>query len=154
MKVSIGVDPGRSGAIAFLPDKGDPWCIKTSETLRDLRDALYDVVIYADGPKVETNDLFAVLETVHSSPQMGVKSAFTFGQSFGQLESLLVAIEIPFERVRPLKWQTAMQCRSGGDKNVTKAKAQELFPNVDIFHWNADALLLAAYAQRISLQNT
>jgi len=144
-RLSIGVDPGKSGAIAFLPDKGTPWCIKNTETLTDLYDEIWSTVCNLEGKE----DIFAVLEVVHSSPQMGVKSAFTFGQSYGQLEALLVASQIPFERVRPLKWMTALQCKTKGDKNITKRKAQELFPNVKVTHQIADALLLARYAQMI-----
>jgi hypothetical protein len=40
-----------------------------------------------------------------------------------------------------------MKCRTGGDKNISKARAQELFPRVKVTHKNADALLLAKLAQ-------
>lgn len=141
-KTYIGVDPGKSGAIAFLRD-GKWWAVKNSTTLTDLSDALDDAW---DG------GAYAVIETVHSSPQMGVKSAFTFGQSFGQLEALLVANKIPFDRVRPQAWQKDLQCLTKGDKNVSKRKAQELFPNGDkITHATADALLLAEFARRKNL---
>jgi hypothetical protein len=37
---------------------------------------------------------------------------------------------------------------SKGDKNVTKRKAQELFPSLKITHATADALLIAEYLRR------
>ena len=49
--------------------------------------------------------------------------------------------------VSPVKWQTAMGCRTGGDKNVSKAEAQRLWPSLKITHRNADSLLLAEYAR-------
>jgi len=140
-KLFIGVDPGKSGAIAFLPKEGKPWTIKNSETLTDLHESLNDVSAF---------DAFAMLEKVHSMPRQGVSSTFAFGQSYGQLEALLVACQIPFERVTPMKWQTAMQCRTKGDKRISKRRAQELFPGIKITHANADALLLARYAQKMT----
>jgi len=146
MKLYIGIDPGNNGAIAFIPTDGKPWflCLKDA-TDKDIFEAVRDAVEYADGEKL---DVVALIEQVASSPQMGVKSAFTFGEGFGKLVMLLTALEIPFERIRPLKWQTALGCKSGGDKNVTKRKAQELFPAMKITHANADALLIAEYCRR------
>lgn len=138
-KIHIGVDPGKSGAIAFLPTNGGtPWWVAADSTHRDLADAIEDV-----GP-IE----FALIEHVSSSPQMGVRSAFTFGQSYGALEMLLTACRVPFERITPAKWQASMRCRSKGDKNVTKRRAQELFPEIKVTHKIADALLLAKLASQ------
>lgn len=141
--IYIGVDPGKSGAIAFLdPDTNKTWVVRCSETLKDLHDALMDVAVDCEGMA------YCILEQVHAMPGQGVSSTFKFGQSYGQLEALLICSGIPFERVTPVKWQNALGCRSGGDKNITKAKAQELFPNMKITHKTADALLLAEYARR------
>jgi hypothetical protein len=49
--------------------------------------------------------------------------------------------------VTPFTWQKRLQCLSGGDKNVTKARAQQLFPGVKISHITADALLLAEFCR-------
>jgi hypothetical protein len=42
-----------------------------------------------------------------------------------------------------------MSCLTKGDKNVTKSRAQELFPEVKVTHAIADALLIAEYGRRI-----
>jgi hypothetical protein len=60
----------------------------------------------------------------------------------------LTAAGIPFERVRPQKWQQAMGCMTKGDKNVSKRRAQELYPQLKITHATADALLIATYGTR------
>jgi hypothetical protein len=136
----FGVDPGLSGAIAVV-DGRDYWeFVKNSETESDVMTWLSEV---GDG-----QSKFAYIERVHSMPKQGVASSFKFGQSYGFLRGLLIACGIPFEEVSPVKWQTAMGCRSGGDKNVTKARAQQLFPDVKVTHANADALLLAEYCRR------
>lgn len=143
----IGIDPGKSGSIAFIDvNTGHAWSFKLDCTDRDIADGMRDALFSQEGGAA---DAFAVIEKVHSSPQMGVKSAFTFGQSFGKLEMVLNCMGVCFEYVTPAKWQGAMKCRTKGDKNITKAAAQRLFPEVKITHANADALLLAEYARRI-----
>jgi len=141
MKLSIGIDPGLSGGVAFIPDTGTPWAHKMPETDRDLIDLLRD--------SINLFEARALIELVHSSPQMGVKSAFTFGEGYGRLQMALTALGVPYERVRPAVWQKAMGCLTKGDKNVSKRKAQELFPAIKITHAIADALLIAEYGRRM-----
>jgi len=43
-----------------------------------------------------------------------------------------------------------MGCMTKGDKNVSKRKAQELFPSMKVTHASADALLIAEYGRRMS----
>lgn len=143
--IYIGIDPGKSGAVAFLTDKGDAWTVKLNEDLDVISDAVEEVALGL----YESDGVFAVLEKVHSSPQMGVKSAFSFGQSFGHCEALLACHGIPYQLVRPQQWQKDMDCMTKGDKNVTKKLAQSLFPELKVTHATADALLLASYARRI-----
>jgi Holliday junction resolvasome RuvABC endonuclease subunit len=143
---TIGIDPGTNGGIAWITD-GKPCVEKMPGSLRDLWDLICDITNHprstVDGRKYK-----AYLEQVHSSPQMGVKSAFTFGNGFGHLEMALTAAGIPFERVRPQVWQKAMGCMTKGDKNVSKRRSQELFPSIKVNHAIADALLIAAYGAK------
>lgn len=138
----IGMDPGASGAIAVL-DREHVHCVLMRETPKDVSDFLSE-----HGGL----DCVAYIEKVHSMPGQGVASSFKFGWSAGFLEGLLVANEIRYELVRPQKWQKEMGCLTKGDKNVTKRKAQQLFPSVKITHANADALLLAEYCRRMCRQ--
>ena len=143
--IYMGVDPGKSGSLAFV--HGDTaWTIPNDSTHRDLADAIADAQSIAP-------IRFALLERVSASPQMGTVSAFSFGQSYGSLEMLLTCAGVPFERITPVTWQNAMKCRTGGDKNISKARAQELFPTVRVTHKNADALLLARLAQTTNQTN-
>jgi Holliday junction resolvasome RuvABC endonuclease subunit len=145
MKTYIGCDPGKNGGIAFLWSTGMYTAQKMPDTEKDLWDLLETF------KRDDEGKTFALLELVHSSPQMGVKSAFTFGQGYGALRMALVAAGIAHECVRPQAWQKALGCLSGGDKNKTKSRAQQLFPSVKVTHWNADALLIAEHARRLAL---
>ena len=143
---TIGIDPGKNGGIAWITD-GKPCVEKMPETLADLWDLMCDLTNYPRST-IDRSGFKAYIEAVHSSPQMGVKSAFTFGNGFGHLEMALTAAGIPFERVSPQKWQKAMGCMTGGDKNVSKRRAQELFPSMKVTHATADALLIAYYGSK------
>ena len=140
--IVIGIDPGANGGIAWIAN-GKPCVEKMPDTLQDLWELFRDIATETYGQQIR-----AYIEQVHSSPQMGVKSAFTFGNGFGHLEMALTATGTPFERVRPQVWQKAMGCMTKGDKNVSKRRAQELFPQLKVTHATADALLIAAYGAK------
>ena len=102
------------------------------------------------------NPVTATIERVFSSPQMGVKSAFSFGASKGRLMMALTAANISYDEVTPQKWQRSLGCLSKGDKNVTKSKAEQLFPQASfvgnlsrITHAVADSLLIAEFCRRL-----
>ena len=136
----IGVDPGRaSGCIAYVAGcDAYAWPIKnmTDRQIWDLLERLGKIA------------QLAVLERVHSMPKQGVSSAFKFGASYGELKMGLVASGVRFEQVSPQKWQTKLGCRTKGDKNVSRMKAEELFPGFKMTHDKADALLIAEYGRR------
>lgn len=145
-EITIGVDPGANGGIAWITD-GKACVEKMPDTLQDLWELIRDITNHPrsslDGRKYK-----AYIEQVSSSPQMGVVSAFSFGRGYGNLEMALTAAGIPFERVRPQVWQKALGCMTKGDKNVSKRKAQELFPDRKVTHATADALLIAYYGTK------
>jgi Holliday junction resolvasome RuvABC endonuclease subunit len=143
--ITIGIDPGKNGGIAWIDDRGKPCVEKMPDTLKDLWELIQSIEHSDSGFR----NCKAYIEQVHSSPQMGVVSAFSFGNGYGHLEMALTAAGIPFERVRPQVWQKAMGCMSKGDKNVTKRKAQELYPQLKVTHATADALLIATYGTRL-----
>ena len=142
---TIGIDPGTNGGIAWITD-GRACAEKMPDTLQDLWELIMSIRI--DSEK-NGSAIFANIEFVSSSPQMGVVSSSSFGRGYGNLEMALTAAGIPFERVRPQVWQKAMGCLTKGDKNVSKRKAQELFPSIKITHAIADSLLIAEYGRRV-----
>ena len=146
MNLSIGLDPGKSGSIAFIPNStpSKAWAVKMPETLADLWDVLLDNWI----TNKDVSIAHACLEKVHSMPGQGVSSSFKFGQGFGHLEMALTAAKIPFTYVTPQKWQKELGCLTGGDKNVSKSRAQQLFPHIKCTHAISDALLIAEYGRR------
>ena len=144
--IYLGVDPGASGAIvaidgAMISHARNDW------TERDISDWLRNLAVASSDSS--TAGVHATLEKVSAMPKQGVTSTFKFGQSYGLLRGLLIAHYIPFDTVSPMKWQAYMQCRTGGDKNITKRRAQELFPAYKWTHRTADAVLIAEYGRRM-----
>lgn len=145
--ITIGIDPGANGGIAWIDYNGKACVEKMPDSLQDLWELICDITNYPRS-SIDGRSYKAYIEQVSSSPQMGVVSSFSFGRGYGNLEMALTAAGIPFERVRPQVWQKALGCLTKGDKNVSKRKAQELFPSIKATHWSSDALLIAHYGTK------
>jgi hypothetical protein len=137
--IYIGIDPGKSGGMAAIVGSVAVYT-KMPATERDVLDW------FSEWPPLNS---FALLERAQTMPRQGVVSAFTYGRGYGALLMALTATKIPFDLVAPAVWQRAMGCLSRGDKNVTKRRAQQLFPKLTVTHAIADALLLAEYRRRL-----
>lgn len=135
----LGIDPGWSGGAALLGEDGNLIDVQSFArmTEADIIDAV-TVMIHTAG------SCACYLEKVNAFPGQGVCSSFKFGMIYGLLRGLVIG-ECRVIDVTPQKWQKALGCMSRGDKNVTKAKAQQLFPGVKVTHAIADSLLLAYY---------
>lgn len=142
----LGFDPGRDGAMAII----GPHLIPSAHA--------FDKHVYVEklADLKKQFNLFAVVEHVGAMPGQGVTSCFSFGESFGWLQGVLDAMQIPYELARPQKWKKVFSCTS--DKNTSIAVAERLFPEVDLrrtplcrkpHDGKAEALLIAEFARRI-----
>lgn len=135
-----GIDPGSTGAISIITFEGIPYIPKVeinkmSEGIEGIHSILRDCF---------NINSWVVCEAVHSSPQMGVSTAFKFGRNFGWIEGILALKNVDY--VTPQKWQAALNCRTGGNKKISFNRAKELFPDVKGLNLKtADSLLLAYY---------
>lgn len=148
--IYLGIDPGVSGGIAGLTASGElVRAVKMPETAAELVALFQEIAapLKAIGRRPR-----AALELVAAwapkGQRMGATSAFTFGKGFGRLEAALAAADIPYDLVVPRKWQAALSCVTHGDKNISKARALQLFPGSSVTHATADAMLLAEYCRR------
>lgn len=158
----LGVDPGANGGFAIISGDGIAQAFRMPKTEADVARLFEERIVPA-------RVVYAIIEAVHSFPGQGVASSFTFGRNAGLLIGLLLAHGISFEEVPPRTWQKALGIppriktpkkpkpfmqypaeESNTDwKNRLKAKAQTLFPGLDITLATADALLIAETARRI-----
>lgn len=145
------IDPGYTGAIAFLSDDG---------VLIEIVDM---PVIKHDGKtRIVATELAAILdirsqfishlviERVGARPGQGVTSMFNFGYGAGVIEGVCAALFIPYDHVLPQTWKRQMGV--GADKGACRALCQKLWPGAaDKFRrvkddGRADAALLGRWA--------
>ncbi|MDM7994658.1 MAG: hypothetical protein QUT30_03120 [Acidobacteriota bacterium] len=143
----LGIDPGMGGGIAVVGD-----CVEAHKMPATERDT-WDLI---QALKSRHNILYALIEELHALPaaveeKLGIKrgsiAQAKLMRHYGGLRMALIAAGIRFEERIPQVWQKVMNCRTGGNKNVSKAKAQQLFPAIKVTHAIADALLIASTAR-------
>lgn len=144
MKIYIGIDPGKSGALALLTEDGQ--C-----TVVPFQESAYTAILKAaSGPSS-----VCCLEKVGAMPGQGVVSMFNFGHNLGYIEGLLQAFDIPYQLVPPQTWKKEFCVTS--DKNTSIEVCRKLFPHVCLLPTSrsrkpsdgmAEAMLLAEYARR------
>lgn len=142
--IYIGIDPGKSGAMAVIFDGMDETMLVPFDEAKYI-----NVLQNLSGHHVKS-----CLEHVTAMPKQGVTSMFNFGQNFGYIKGLLEAFQIPYELVRPQKWKKEFGI---SDKNSSVECCKRLFPGVVLRRTDrcrkdddgmAEALLMAEYARR------
>lgn len=125
----LAVDPGASGALAFLDLAAGKLEILDMPTVEVKRGAKNKTEI---SPQMLAalirgrNPTVAVLERVGAMPGQGTASMYQFGRGVGMIEGVLAALQVPTEYVTPQAWQKAVGARDGKDGN--RQRAAELFP--------------------------
>lgn len=155
MLITIGIDPGISGALALLHGdlvfvydmptitvkkaKKQQKCISPIETLDVLR-----------GWFEEYGALPCAIEEVGAMPGNGSTGMFRFGDSYGVVRAMAIAAGHRVQYVRPAVWKKHLAL--GQDKGKSRLVAQEMWPTQsDLFKrvkddGRAEASLLALWA--------
>lgn len=143
-----GIDPGKTGALAFINGTEPPAIYDMPYVGKEL-DIASLVDILAQHPILRAD-----IEYQQSMPQSKSSSMFTLGEGYGALKAILAARGIPFGVPRPLAWKRAIGLPVGADKEASRAKALQLFPNAapvlkrKMDHGRAEALLIAEHCRR------
>lgn len=139
----IGVDPGKNGAWAMVKDGDLCEVRKFKKKIEPCRTIPFDL---AD---------FVCIEKVHSSPQQGVVSAFTFGKYAEAVETAAFLAKPDYLMVRPNDWQATLGCQTKGNKTISFNFAKKLFRGqyeMKMFdRESADAVLIALYGYKYFL---
>jgi hypothetical protein len=143
--IYIGIDPGKTGAVAVLDGpSAEVWdtpLIGKEYDTRSMADLL--------SKWTDATGVLSCLELAQPMPREGVRSSWTNGYGFGLWVGTLASLAIPYKIVRPAVWKRQMGLAR--DKDQARARARELFPRTELHlkkhHGRAEALLLAAYAR-------
>lgn len=154
--ISVGVDPGITGAVGMLKNGqylavfDIPSIAKGSGTVKreiDPAGMAREITARLD-PKEYTEVL---LERVSAMPGQGVSSVFSFGDSYGVCRATLAVLGLPVVLVPPAVWKKHFNL--GRDKEESRALAIRLFPSADLSlkkHADrAEALLMARYLYEV-----
>jgi hypothetical protein len=140
-----GIDPGASGALAFLFAEHSN---TVSAEDMPIADGKVCAATLADRLRIMKPDV-AFLEYVASRPKQGVASAFNFGVSFGVAKAVVLALGIPLHIVTPSIWKRHFNLSS--DKEKSRALALQTWPSrAELFarkkdENRAEAALIALY---------
>jgi crossover junction endodeoxyribonuclease RuvC len=156
MSVVIGIDPGLSGAIAWLGPNGGAHVVdmptiqlsKTGFVKRALD--VNGLTILLEGYAAATNPRPTVyMERVNAFPGQGVGSMFSLGMSFWGAAGVIAGIGLALVLVEPKDWKGYF--RLNKDKELARGLASRYYPSVDLHrkkdHGRAEALLIARYGQ-------
>jgi hypothetical protein len=144
MKLTIGIDPGKSGGYAIawgslakihLHNLGEDF--EFVEHMQDLK----------DHPDVTSIEAVVELVPPFAGKMIPASSSFKLGESYGYLQGVLRMAEIPFTLVRPQEWQKGLSGLKGLTSNKRKKvlanHAKRFFPSTKgITLKTADAILI------------
>jgi len=130
-RIVIGIDPGVSGALAFLFTGGpcsDGVEVADMPTI-EVRGKRY-VCPHGLRSAIAEHDPMTiagvVLEHVQGVQGTGATSAFSFGRSFGVVEGVVAGLGLPLTLVRPQVWTKALNVSR--DKGAHRQAAANLWP--------------------------
>jgi crossover junction endodeoxyribonuclease RuvC len=154
----VGIDPGITGAIAFVKAGSFPSFVavydlptlveKSGKTRLDLNSLSLLVSTYSEDVK-----LSIVEEVGFMTGKEARGSAFVFGFATGAVHGVLASYSIDTYCVKPAVWKGALGLDANKEKSVQKAIS--LFPEASQklklkkHHGRAEALLLAYFAHSI-----
>jgi crossover junction endodeoxyribonuclease RuvC len=127
--ILCGIDPGLSGALAFLDTEAGKLDVidmpaveikRNNKTKREVSAAMLAGIIRSR----EVHS--AIVERVGAMPGQGVSSVYAFGRSVGMIEGVLAGLMIPTDYVTPQRWQKELGVRNG--KDGSRELAARLFP--------------------------
>ena len=127
--IICGIDPGLSGALAFLNvddgildvvDMPTVSITRNNKTKNEVSAQMLASVIRAR--QVDS----AIIEKVGAMRGQGTSSMFSFGRSVGMVEGVLAGLMIPVDYVTPQRWQKSIGVRDG--KDGSREIAARLFP--------------------------
>ena len=151
--VTIGVDPGQTGAIAAYDGTIITGLIDMP-TMARLHGSGRQVDPYTLATEIldlcAGRNATAVIEAVSAMPGQGVSSMFRFGESVGVVLGVLGALQMPVRWVTPGRWKKAAGI-AGKDKDAARSLAIQLHPEVAELltrkkdHNRGEAILIARF---------
>lgn len=156
--ITIGVDPGLSGAVAILRD-GKEFILIHDMPVTESGAGGSKVQKMVDSLKLgrlmarwanSQEPIYALVERTTAMPGQGVSSMYSMGHSRGVVEGVLGSLEIETYLIPAAVWKRNMGYTA--DKEPIRREMQALFPTADLklkkHADRAEALAMALYLYR------
>lgn len=152
----VGIDPGKSGAIAVVCHNSEDAAVWDMPTVKVGKTKEAIVAARLKRIIADAHPDLVVIERVHSMPKQGVASMFSFGYSCGLVEGVVAALGLPYIFVTPQAWKKVLLASLPKDgKDSSRLVATQLWPHLTEVlapktkDGRADALLIAEYGLRM-----
>jgi|TARA_R100001530_G_scaffold550_1_gene899 hypothetical protein len=139
----IGIDPGKSGAIAIW-NGGIDRIVKCPLNVINMADEIRKIK--------DKRNTIAYVERVHAFPTDARSSAFKFGMNYGQWLGILGAMRIKTILVTPQTWmkyfKDKLKIKLPKEKPKRKRKLKEIasqYTDKSVTLYNSDAILISVY---------
>ena len=143
----IGIDPGASGGIAVIDEKGIMMAYKCPKS-SDEMSLLFQMCV---GSTPAAN-IKLLMERVWARPTNAVRAAFSYGVNYGQWLGIVATHEVEMNTAIPVEWIKWVGCPKALKRDVRKRwlkeKAGELYPNINkLTLATSDAILITHFAK-------
>lgn len=148
-KYYAGIDPGFSGAIAIIDDH---------QRIVECHDMPLHGVKGKE--EIDCDEVIAILLNYHLShvaiekaqamPKQGCVSMFRYGDGYGQIKGICIALGLKRSLVPPQTWKKRMMHGMDKSKGASIVRAEQLFDFHSTRkkdHGKADAILIAEYGR-------
>ena len=143
----IGIDPGKSGGLVVINEKGKAEAYKCPEKVLDMSLLFQNAV-----GKTAPDNVKLLMERVWARPNNAVRSAFAYGVNYGQWMGIVACHEVPLQTCLPTEWISYFKCSKDLEyqerKRWLKEKAKSLYPKLNVTLMTSDSILIADYAMK------
>lgn len=157
--IVVGVDPGLTGAIAFLDSRGSMVVcdIPTVEVdgagmVKRKVDGLALARLVREHCPV-SDDALVVCEAVRAMPGNAIQTQGSLMRSLGAIEAVFEVLRFPVLMIQPQVWKRHFGLKA--DKGESLRVARTLYPHCTAIsrakdHNRAESLLIAHYGQQVA----
>lgn len=125
MKSWVAYDVGANGSMCHLWEDGQTEFVDFKTT------GLAGYISYLEHSNLLTVRMIGI-EAVSSMPGQGVKSMFSFGQRYGELQGMLLGIKLGFDIIRPQQWQKTCHVTPKSGKKGVYVAMSKLYPSAEL----------------------
>ena len=150
-RIILGFDPGVNGGICILWHDGK--CTTSAfESASTYNHTIRSVLQLAKERNLQVKAFVEELTGTTAGSFITPPASFKLGRNVGIIEGLLLALDVPFESVRPQKWQKGLEgiakLKGADKKRALKDIACRRYPHAKPTLKTADAILIADYGRK------